>query len=139
MSNVGAYGRDRLEELASRPNTSVMEVQHDFINEPWKVERLRVVMTDIVERALSTDVEVDDFTVRKQLITDHPEILEFQRQHPKLYYLLTDRSIMRDEKSQNAIKAMLEVRTQVEEEKIQDSKEADALATKVVIAALSKE
>ena len=35
QANVTAMGRAKLEELAARPNTTVLEVSHERTREPW--------------------------------------------------------------------------------------------------------
>lgn len=138
MSSAGAYHRAHLEELAQRPNTKVLEATHDFINEPWKVERLRRVMSKIVDDVLASDPEEDNFVIRKRMLEDE-EILAFQRQHPRMYYTITDKTLMRDAKARDTIKALLHVRERVERGEITDDKEADATATRVVMSTLTTE
>lgn len=134
-NDIGAYQRARLEELAQRPNTTVFDVQHDVRNDPWPVSRLRPVLESVVARTLAFDDATDDFVVRKTCLDD-PEVLAFQRQHPKLYWILTDRKIMREPKHRNAVHAMLQVRVEIESGRVQEGQDADALATKTVVRAL---
>lgn len=137
-SEVQAYEKERLQKLSEKKNTTVLTVEHDFINDPWPEKRLRDVMEPLVARVLSFDDSVSDFTLRKTCMED-PEVLEFQRQHPKMYWMLTDRKIMGDERSRKAITGMLYVRKQVESGAVTEGQEADAMATKTVLAALQSE
>lgn len=135
-TEVQAFENERLRKLSEKKNTTVLTVQHDFINEPWPEKRLRDVMEPLVARVLSFDDSVSDFTLRKTCMNDDPEVLAFQRQHPKMYWMLTDRKIMSDPRSRKAITGMLYVRRQVEAGTVIEGNEADAMATKTVLAAL---
>lgn len=137
-TEVQAFENERLRRLSEKGNTTVLTVQHDFINDPWSERRLRDVMEPLVARVLSFDGSVSDFTLRKTCMED-PEVLAFQRQHPKMYWMLTDRTIMGDERSRKAITGMLYVRKQVESGAVAEGQEADAMATKTVLAALQSE
>ena len=134
-ANLESLHRARLEELAARPRTSVYDVVHDSVAEPWAASRLRPVMERIVEAALAHGPEVADFAVRKAGLED-PEALAFQRRHPKLYWLITDREKMREPRLRDAVGAMLGLRDRVERGELADGPDADALATQTVIAAL---
>ena len=140
MSNdVQAFETERLRQLSEKKNTTVLTVQHDFVHDPWPEPRLRGVMEPLVARVLAFDPSVSDFAVRKACIADAPEVLAFQRRHPKMYWMLTDRAVMRDERSRKAITGMLYVRKQVETGAVAEGHDADAMATKTVLAALQSE
>lgn len=131
--------KQHLENLASRPNTTVMTVEHDVKNDPWPVSRLRPVMESIMRGVTQKEEEdITDFALRKRMLED-PETLAFQRQHPQLYWVLTDRAVMREQKSRDAITALLRLRTQVERGEIPNGHEADAAATNAVMTALMTE
>ena len=137
-SEVGAYERKRLEELAERPNTTVLTVEHDFINEPWPVSRLRPLLEALAKRVSEFPDDASEFTVRKQCLDD-PEVLAFQRMHPKLYYMVTDRKLIREDKFRSAVNSLLHVRAKVERGEVSEGQEADGLATRSVLASLQKE
>jgi hypothetical protein len=133
---VQAYQQAHLQELASRPNTTVLTVQHDSIADPWTETRLTTVLNSLQERILAADDEVDDFVLRKRCLED-PETLAFQRQHPKFYWMLTDRKLMREDKFRGAVLSMIQLRGSVERGEVAAGQEADAMATKKVMEALS--
>lgn len=133
--DVKAYETKRLQELAERPNTTVLTVEHDSRHDPWPVDRLKPLMERLVARVLSFGDEVDDFRVRKTCLDD-PEALAFQRAHPKLYWMLTDRKMMGEERCRSALTGLLHVRAKVEAGEVADEHEADGLATRTVLAAL---
>ena len=135
QSEVQAHHQERLRELAERPNTTVLTVEYDDKHDPWPVERVRPMMERLVARVLSFGDEVDDFRVRKTCLDD-PEVLAFQRQHPKLYWMLSDRKLMREERCRSAITGLLHVRSKVQSGEVTDEHEADGLATRTVLAAL---
>ena len=135
QTEVHAYENERLRKLTEQKNTTVLGVEHDFITDPWPEKRLRDVMEPLVARVLAFGDDVSDFTLRKTCMMD-PEVLAFQRQHPKMYWMLTDRTVMRDERSRKAITGMLYVRKQVESGAVTEGRDADAMATKTVLAAL---
>ena len=137
MSDIAAYQKERLRELASRPNTTVLDVEHDHHHDPWPVSRLRPVLERLTARVLSTPEDVSDFVLRKQCLEDE-EVLAFQRNHPKFYWLLTDRKIMREPKHRDAITGMLYIRGEVEKGNVANGHEADAMATRTVIEALQR-
>lgn len=134
--DFGAFQREHLRQLADKPNTTVLTVEHDSVNKPWSVDRLRPVMEKIVERVLAFDDDVNDFCVRKTCLDD-PEILEFQRRHPQLYWMISDRKVMREPRLRNTMNAMLELRAKVERGELSEGTDADAAATQTVVAALS--
>ena len=137
-TEVKAYETERLKKLSEKKNTTVLTVEHDFINDPWPEPRLRGVMEPLVARVLTFNDSVIDFTLRKTCLDD-AEVLAFQRQHPKMYWMLTDRVVMSDERSRKAITGMLYVRKQVESGAVTEGQEADAMATKTVLAALESQ
>lgn len=135
MSHEELQAQD-LERLASKPNTTVYKREFDRYHEPWQVERLRTVLSCLVKRVLTFDeAYVTDFAVRKACLDD-PETLAFQRDHPKLYWLATDRALMRDEQKRNVLLALLQVRERDERGEFKEPCEADAAATAVVMRGL---
>lgn len=118
------------------PEAEVLEVTHDFRHEPWKVDRLQAVFECIVYRALEDfPPDASDFAVRKALLDDE-EILRFKKDHPRLYYTLTDRGLMRQEKYRATLRSMLAVRGQVERGQVPGGERADAAATSAIMASL---
>ena len=136
-NDVAAYQKERLRELASRPNTTVLDVEHDHHHDPWPVSRLRPLLERLAGRVLSTPDDVSDFVLRKQCLEDS-EALEFQRNHPQFYWLLTDRTIMREQKHRDAITGMLLILGEVEKGNVSHGQEADGMATRTVIEALQR-
>ena len=136
QTDVKVMEQSRLEELSSRPNTTVLEVSHEFKHERWSVVRLRRCVDRIYRRVSDElDCSLSDFAVRKACL-DEEEILEFQRVHPKLYWLVTDRKLMQDARAREAIEAMMSVVTRVEGGGITQDSEADAEATRAIVQAL---
>ena len=136
MSDLQTLQEEHLRKLAERPNTTVYTVQHDRVAEPWPAARLRRVMEDLVGRALAYGDEVCDFRVRKELIED-PEALAFYRAHPKMFHMITDRAVMREPHFRSAITGLLHVRDEVERGRVAEGHDADAMATRTVMTALS--
>ena len=128
--------RRRMEELAKRPNTKVLEVTHDFIADPWPAERVTAVTRSIVQRCLASSIE-DDFKMRKDLLCD-AEIKAFQHQHPRMFWTLTDRKVVREPKNVRAIEAMLNVHRMVEVGIVQKGEYSNAVATQAVMHALNE-
>lgn len=117
------------------PHAEVMEVKHDFIHEPWPSDRLEAVFQRIVSEIFSFDEKTSDFVVRKTLLRD-TEILEFQRHHPRLYYTLTDRAMMKEEKYRTTLMRMLLVKQRIERGEVPADERADALATEAIVTSL---
>lgn len=136
-SEVGAYERERLEKLAEQPNTTVFKNDYDSTHEAWKATRLRGISERVAKRVTEFSGDVSDFQVRKQCLDD-AEVLEFQRHHPKLYWLLTDRTMVKDMRFRRALGAMFEVRKKVERGDISEGRDADALATSSIVSALQQ-
>lgn len=136
-SDVAAYQQQKLQELADRPNTTVYTVAHDSTHEPWPASRVRAVSEALAARVASFDAGASDFAVRKACLDD-PEALAFQRRHPKLYWLLTDRTMVHDPRFRAAVTGMLHVRAQVDAGAVAEGTDADALATRTVLAALER-
>jgi len=136
MSDLQSLQEAHLRELADRPNTTVYTVKHDRVADPWPAARLRTVMEGLVAKALAYDDAVCDFRVRKELIAE-PEVLAFYRAHPKMFYMITDRAVMREPRFRSAITGMLFVRDEVERGAVADGRDADAMATRTVMTALT--
>lgn len=134
-SDTHAMHQAHLEKLAAQPHTTVLTPTYDAIREPWKVARLRPVMEALVERVLSFDDTTCDFDVRKTCLDD-PETLLFKKAHPKLYYLLTDRSAMCRPEARGIVRGFLEVRSRVERGLICEGPEADLQVQQLVMTAL---
>ena len=140
-NEVKAFQREKLEELASRPRTTVYDVVHDFKSDPWPAERARKVMESVARRLkeeFSDEERFSDFAVRKKCMEDE-EVLAFQRQHPKLYWMITDREKMKNETYRGVISSLLELRKRVDDGSLQSGEEADATATKVVTTLLQSQ
>lgn len=133
-TTVGAYEKERLEELSNQPNTTVYSVKHDATHDPWRPKRLKRVIERISTRVREFSSDVDDFTLRKRCLDDG-EILAFQRDHPKTYYMLTDRSLSKNPKAHAAVVAMLGIHSQLRNGELSEQ-EADAAATSAVVNAL---
>ena len=132
---VGAYQRQHLEALAARPNTTVYTVNHTRRHAPWSAARLRGVSERLVAHVSNDYGDVDDdFVVRKRCLED-AEFLAFQRAHPQLYHLMTDRKMLADPRFRAAVGGLMGVREKVEAGTA-DETEADAMATKSVMMAL---
>jgi hypothetical protein len=134
-SQVGAYEEARLRELSQRPNTTVLKVEHDHKHAAWPVAKLRPVLERLAARVVSFDDSVSDFTVRKTCLED-PEILAFKRDHLNFFMMLTDRKMVKEARFRNAVKSLLAVREQVERGQVSEGNDADAMATRSVLAAL---
>lgn len=134
---MGAYEKQRLEELASRPNTTVLTVEHDFVNDPWPVSRLQPLLERLATRVTSFPDDTPDFVVRKTCLEDS-DFLEFQRMHPKLYWMLTDRKLVKEKNFRSAVTGLLHVRRKVERGEVEEGQEADGMATRTVLAALQQ-
>jgi hypothetical protein len=135
-SEVNAFEKERLQKLSEEKNTTVLTPDHDFKHTAWKAERLRPLLERIATRVTTEFSEGDDdFHVRKTCLDD-PETLAFQREHPKLYWMLTDRAMVKDGRFQEALGGMLSVREKVDSGQVCEGQEADALATTSVVSAL---
>ena len=135
-ASVEAYEQKRLHELAQKENTTVYTVEHGDVAAAWKADRVASALESIHAKMQSFAAEESDFAVRKKMLEDE-EILAFQRRHPKLYYMVTDREKMAVPKYRSAISAMVEVRRRVEAGDVDEGRDADAAATRTVINALS--
>ena len=142
-AEMGAYHEEHLRELASKPNTTVFRAErHGEHHEPWASARLRAVLSRLVERVLAFPEGTPDVTVQiKCLKTEDgvgrdEEMCAFYRDHPKTYHMLTCQSLMRDPKSRTVVLAMLDVRQRQESGEVGTEQEADALATRQVMAAM---
>lgn len=135
-TEVGAYEADRLQALADQGKT-VYTVKHDHLHDPWPVARLQPLLERLAKRVTTGFADdVDDFTVRKTCLHEDAEVLAFQRDHPKLYYIVTDRKLVREARFREAVTGLLHVRGKVEAGEVADGNDADAMATRSVLAAL---
>lgn len=133
-TNVEGMERSRMEELASRPNTTVFEVSHDATHEPWSSGRLREVVARLRARVATYGSATSDFAVRKSCLDD-AEILAFQREHPKMYWLLTDRALLADDRCVKAVDALLDAHDDVQHGRVARGRDADAQVTRDVMRA----
>ena len=115
------------------PNAEIYEVKHDRIQEPWKVDRLQKIFKKIVTRVLEFDESTNDFVIRKTLLQD-ADILEFQRGHPRLYYVLTDRNVITQEKYAKLVNKMLLLRQSMDGSP--PDERVDAMATNLIVSSL---
>ena len=125
----------QMQELASRPNTSVYTVQHDDVAEAWPAARVSAVLELIACKVHEFEASTPDFVVRKKCL-EFEEILSFQRRHPQLYWLVTDREKMAVPKYRQAVAALVEVRRRVDGGEVPEGAEASAAATRTVFDAL---
>ena len=133
---VGAYEKERLKELSEKPNTTVLTADHEFKHDPWKASTLRPLLEGLATRVTTEFKESDsDFLVRKRCLED-PKVKDFQRQHPQLYWMLTDRKMVSDPRFKGALAGMLHVREKVDRGEVEEGQAADAMATTCVMSAL---
>lgn len=124
-------------ELSERPNSTVYKTVYDSTKEPWRGSEARRVAEHIASRTTTFGDDVSDFALRKTVLAESDDILAFQRQHPKMYHLLTDRKMVADTRFRSALSAMLCIRDKVDSGSMKDGKEADALATSGIMRALN--
>lgn len=128
--------RRHAEEICRKdPTAKILELSHDFVRDPWPSRRLEKVFNLIVRRIYEFPADSHDFAVRKSLLAD-TEILEFQRAHPRLYYVLTDRAMMKETRYRDVLKKMLLLRQGVESGEVAADERADAVATQIVVSSL---
>lgn len=131
-----ALQREHLEKLAAEGHR-VMEVTYTKVQEPWSSLRCREAMETLVKRVVSFPPDTPDFCIRKTCLEENPEWLEFQRRHPKLYHMATDRALIVQPKIQMVLNGMLLLRAKVENGEVPEGEAADALATRHVLSTLS--
>lgn len=129
-SEAAALHDQQLESLSQRPNTTVYRATHDSAAK-WPAARVEAAMEAIVKTALECDSTMDDFRVRKKCMED-PESLAFQRQHPKFFWTITDRTMMRNEQYRGILGELLRLHARVEAGSVESSA-ADAQATQIVM------
>jgi hypothetical protein len=132
---VSSAEHKRLEELAANPKNRVLKVTHDFEKEPWESQRVAKAVQTILDKSMASDIS-DDFKMRKNLLND-PEIKAFQFDHPRMFFTLTDRNMMREPKYRKAIEGMLNVHRMMEKGVVQKGDVASAVATQTVMHALN--
>lgn len=131
------FEEERLKRLAATPNTTVFKTEYGEAHEAWKVDRLRGVAETIAARTTEFDADASAFQLRKRLMQDE-DVLTFQRAHPKLFWMLTDRTMVGDARFRQALGAMFTVREKVERGEVEDGRDADALATSGIVSALQQ-
>jgi hypothetical protein len=129
-ADFGAYHAQHLAHLASRPNTSVLQVEHENVREPWKVERVRAILGRIRDRMRDTTDCADDFALRSSLMQNDPEVVAFQRAHPQLFHAATTRATA--EQFTQGIDRLLRIRQDVEWGRMSEA-DANAMATAAVL------
>lgn len=132
---AGAHSRAHLEALAARPNTIVYEPTYASVTEPWHTSRLRPVLKGLTARVLAYPLDTPPDSIR-EACRDDPETRAFAEQHPRLYAAITDRPRMADAKYRGVVTALLHLRGEVEQGTVRAGPEADAMATRRVLAAL---
>jgi len=132
VSYEEAYA-DKVHE--QNPQAEVLTVAYDSRHEPWTTEDLVWVCNTIFGRIYEFPCNTPDFKVRKTLLEDE-KILRFQRSHPRMYYTITDRNLMKVDKYRVAIQSLITTRAKVESGHIPDDKMADAFATQAIINSL---
>lgn len=133
-SDVSAFTRQQLEELASRPNTTVYETTYSDVADAWPASRVEVVLQLLLGQSANPEAPQDDFRYRKACL-DLPDVLEFKRRHPQLFWMATDREQIKDGKAQRVILGLLKLRRQVESGALEEGPSADAAATRWVLEA----
>ena len=135
-SEVCSLKQEHLSRLASQPNTDVLKVEYDSHHQPWKANNVKHISNLIYKYSNSEETRnMDAFKFRKHCLND-TTILDFQRKHPKMFWVLTDRELMKNTKYQKAISELIDLRSRIDNKTLTDGQEADALATKVVMQAL---
>lgn len=134
-SDVGVYHNEHLRQLSEAPNTTVYTVAHDAVHEPWPPARLKRAIETLTRKVTEFGSDADDFVVRKECLKD-PEVLAFQRDHPRTYWMLTDRALANNPQAKQALIAMLHVHARLRANEITEQ-EADAAATSAVVQAFA--
>ena len=133
--DVTAFQKERIEELKNQDRTSIYETKHDFKHEPWKASTIRPLLEDLAAMVSSFGNETSDFMVRKSCLKEE-RFLKFQRDHPQLYYLMTDRKMLRDDRFRQAFTSMLFVREKIDSGSLSDGTEADGMIMNGIVSAL---
>ena len=138
MAGIGAYEQAHLDELSSRPNTTVYTPEFDNVHDPWKVKQLKVVLNRIAKRMQVLEAEgiTDTIRARQECLKGDEGIRSFQRAHPKLFWAVSDPVAIKEPKFRAALASLIHVRTLVERGDVATGRDADALATRHVMSAL---
>ena len=150
--NVRLLTEEHIRNLAHKRNATVYTVQHTSIHEPWKVERVRRVSAKIINITRSQQLtppplsdsrlESQDESSELQAkgssrdVDAHADVVEFERDHPHLYKMLSNPQMVNDDRFIQAFEALLRVREDVELGRISAS-EADSTATSTLMSALA--
>ena len=131
-----AFEEQRLRQLASE-GAEVYTVEHENKHDPWPFVKIRGIMQQVASQMEGTEhEELDDFKFRRALLENNEEMRRFKKDHLNLFMMVTDREKMRDRRYRGAVEAILTVHLQVERGEISAGRDADATATRAVIAAL---
>ena len=122
----------------ANPNAKVYRRVEGVVREPWKTDRLMDVFDAIVSQTLKKEDDEPVFNFRKRLLRENMngDVLPFQQDHPKLYFMLTDKKTMSQAKYRDALKGMVLVQREVERGNVAKGKEADSMAGTAVLRAI---
>ena len=70
MAGIGAYEQAHLDELSSRPNTTVYTPEFDNVHDPWKVKQLKVIKLLVLQFLFKHTVLSNIFKILNQKIRE---------------------------------------------------------------------
>ena len=136
-SEVAAYQEERLKQLASQPNTTVYTTKYDNKHDAWPVQKIRPICERIAKRVSTEfDDDISDFQLRKACLQGDEEVRQFQKHHPQLYWQLTDRKMIADQRFRSALGAFFTVMEKVEKGEVKAGEEADGLVNGAILSML---
>ena len=102
---VGTFTKEKLEELASQPNVTVMQPTHDIVFDPWTCERV-VNVVDLLIQKTQKNKDSEKEEIQKICKLDD-QINEFSQKYQTFFAKLTDPLFVSDKDNIKIIKQMI--------------------------------
>lgn len=102
---VGTFTKEKLEELASQPNVTVMQPTHDVVFDPWTCERVVKVVDLLIQKTKENENNEKEEIERICKLDD--EISEFSEKYQTFFAKLTDPLFISDKDNIKIIKQMI--------------------------------
>ena len=129
--SVGCFSERKLQELASQPNTTVMQPTYDTIFEPWAASKVHEVM-DIIIKITNASESVEE--VRK-VCAKNSLIVEFSQKYQVMYDKLTTPAFVNDEANIEVLKKLVFLKAAVDQN-ITTKEDAQAQASDMALKSL---
>ena len=130
--SVGCFSEQKLKELASQPNTTVMQPTYDTIFEPWPAARVHEVMDQLA----AVTIKYNSVDKVREECSKNQSFVEFSQKYKVMYDKMTTPLFVKDSENIKVLKKLILLKAAVDQN-ITSQEDAQAQASDIALKSLA--